>query len=119
MPVVDEPGSTGEETAPDILISPKKTYGPHRPIETVFCMLKRNIRVAFRARTYPSHTGENRLRTPTHNLAILRRPLPCSVQSRPVTRFLTFPRLSSLPTRRGAPHSFNSSGPIMWALGLT
>jgi hypothetical protein len=61
---------------------PKKTYGQRWQIETVFSMLKRNMGAALRARNYHSQTREIRLRILTHNLAILRRILLCSIQSR-------------------------------------
>ncbi len=63
---------------------PKKTYGQRWQIETVFSMLKRNMGSALRARTYHSQNREIRLRVLTHNLAILWRPLACSIQSRSV-----------------------------------
>jgi hypothetical protein len=50
---------------------PKKTFGQRWQIETVFSMLKRNMRAALRARNYRSQTREIRLRILTHNLAIL------------------------------------------------
>jgi hypothetical protein len=61
---------------------PKKTYGQRWQIETVFSMLKRNMGAALRARTYHSQNREIRLRVLTHNLAILWRRPPCSIQSR-------------------------------------
>jgi len=61
---------------------PKKTYGQRWQIETVFSMLKRNMGSALRARTYHSQNREIRLRVLTHNLAILWRRPPCSIQSR-------------------------------------
>ena len=63
---------------------PKSTYGQRWQIETVFSMLKRNMGAALRARNHHSQTREIRLRILTHNLAILRRPPPCSIQSRSV-----------------------------------
>ena len=66
---------------------PRKTYGQRWQIETVFSMLKRNLGAALRARTYHSQNREIRLRVLTHNLAILRRRQPCSIQSRCVPGF--------------------------------
>jgi len=60
---------------------PKETYGQRWQIETVFSMLKRNMSAALRARTYHCQNREIRLRVLTHNLAILWRPFPCSIQS--------------------------------------
>jgi len=50
---------------------PKKTFGQHWQIETVFSMLKQNMGTALMARSYHSQTREIRLRILTHNLAIL------------------------------------------------
>ena len=50
---------------------PKKTYGQHWQIEVFLSMLKRNMGVAFRARSYRSQNCEIRLRIPTRNLAFL------------------------------------------------
>ena len=66
---------------------PKKTYGQRWQIETVFSMLKRNMGAALRARTYHSQSREIRLRVLTHNLAILWRRPPCSIQSRTVPNY--------------------------------
>jgi len=63
---------------------PQRTDGQRWQIETVFSMLKRNMGAALRARTCHSQNREIRLRILTHNLAILRRPQPCSIQSRSV-----------------------------------
>jgi len=63
---------------------PKNTYGQRWQIETVFSMLKRNMGAALRARSHHSQTREIRLRLLTHNLAILWRQPPCSIQSRSV-----------------------------------
>jgi hypothetical protein len=60
---------------------PKHTYGQRWQIETVFSMLKRNMGSALRARSYHSQNREIRLRVLTHNLAILWRPPPCSIES--------------------------------------
>ena len=70
---------------------PKKTYGQRWQIETVFSMLKRNMGAALRARTYHSQNREIRLRVLTHNLAVLRRSHPCSIQSSDCPRFPPFP----------------------------
>jgi len=61
---------------------PKNTYGQRWQIETVFSMLKRNMGAALRARTYHSQNREIRLRVLAHNLAILWRLQPCSIQSK-------------------------------------
>jgi len=67
---------------------PQRTYGQRWQIETVFSMLKRDMGAALRARTYHSQNHEIRLRVLTHNLAILWRPQPCSIQNGTITILL-------------------------------